>query len=119
MMLSKLLFNPWVLGGLAFLWLASTSYVGVKAWNVRGAVERAANLEAEKKRLNARIDAANKIISDMEEETKRNDADEAEIERQLDDTRDKLKLALTSGALVKCPWTGDDDSGLRPQGNRP
>lgn len=115
----KLLLNPWVLGGIAIAWIASTGYVGIKAWNIRGAVEAAANLKAENARINAKLKASEEIQADMEKEAMINSASDEVIKGKLNETKLKLAHALKAGSLAACPWTGDDDLGLRREGNRP
>lgn len=109
----KLLANPWAILGLVGVLALSNAYTGYKVWTLRGAVERAANLEAENKRLAAKFKASEEILADMEKEAVFQNAAEGLIERQLDETRKKLAAALAAGTLASCPWTDDDDRGLR------
>lgn len=106
--------NPWILGAVALAWVASTGYVGVWAWKTRGAVEAAANLKAENIRVNAKLRASDEIQEDMEKEAMINSASDEVIERKLNETKIKLAHALKAGSLAACPWTDDDDRGLRP-----
>lgn len=111
--------NPWVLGAVAIAWVASTGYVGIKAWTIRGAVEAAANLKAENARINAKLKASEEIQADMEKEALINSASDEVIKEKLNETKIKLAHALKAGSLVACPWTDADELWLRSQGNGP